>query len=77
MEKYQRSVCDAFSGKLHKYERLYETKHGVVEQCDHCGDRQFFAWDVNDTYYLSYHIRQSLQMYDAVFKINYPDFNLI
>lgn len=76
-DKYQNSVCNEFSGILHKYDRIYDIKYGVVEQCAHCGERMFFAWDVDNTYYLSFHIRSSLQMNDAVFHQNYPNFNLI
>lgn len=77
MDKYQNSVCCEFSGMLHKYEHLYDTNYGVIEECEHCHDRQFFAFDVGDTHYLSYHIRQALQLSDSLFLINYPNFKMI
>lgn len=77
MDKYQQSVCVEETGILHNYQKLYETKHGIVEQCINrsCGDKQFFPWDVPNAEYLSFHIRSALQKWDAVFSVNYPYFN--
>lgn len=74
-DKYQKSLCEEDVGLLHNYQTLYSIKHGVVEQCTLCGDKQFFAHGVPNAEYLSYHIRSALQPNDQLFKINYPNFD--
>lgn len=72
---YQNSTCDEEVGLLHNYNEIYQTEHGVVEQCSICGDKQLFTHGIPNAVYLSYHIRSALQPYDVLFSINYPNFD--
>jgi hypothetical protein len=69
--RYQNSECRG--GYLHKYRIINEYNGGLVERCERCGDKQFFPSNTPNYKYLSYHIRQALQVDDPRFLREYPN----
>ena len=67
-------MCQEDFGLLHDYKILYPHKNGLVEKCKICGDKQFFPENVPNDVYLSYHLRQAIQPFDKLFKVNYPNY---
>lgn len=70
-------MCDESAGLLHNYQFLYQIPKGTIEKCinTYCGEKQFFPNEVPNDVYLSHHIRSALQVADALFKVNYPQFD--
>lgn len=71
---YQNSVCRKKLPYLHDYRPLYHKDGGLVEKCTLCGDKRFFAEKVANHVYLSFHLKQALQLSDPLFRFNYPNY---
>lgn len=63
------SMCGG--GLYHDYQIIRSTVDGVIEQCSRCKDRQFFRHNVNNSHYLSFHLRSALQKRDIRFNREY------
>jgi len=73
MTKYQNSLCDIGNYWLHDFRYVEETKSGILERCSRCGVQMHFPHNVNNAYYLSYHIRSAIQPGDPLFFREYPN----
>jgi hypothetical protein len=69
--RYQNSECKG--GYLHRYVILDNHNGGLIERCDRCGDTKYFPYDTPAHIYMSYHIRQGLQVNDPRFLREYPN----
>lgn len=68
---YFNSLC--LEGKyLHDYEIRKTFNDCVLEVCTRCKDRKQFKLNGSNRYYLSYHIKQTLQPKDKRFYTEYP-----
>lgn len=65
----QNSKCK--DGWLHRYRQIKEFPSGVLEICEICHDRQFFHHKTPNHVYLSYHLRQTLQLNNPRFNKEY------
>jgi hypothetical protein len=69
--RYQNSVCR--NGYLHDFRLVRETDVGFLERCTRCGKQVHFPGNVSNAYYLSFHIRSSLQKGEPLFEHEYPN----
>lgn len=69
MGKYQNSYCKR--NLLHDFKILTQTSDGLLERCARCGLKKHFPNNTPSHVYLSFHIRQSLQVYDPRYHIEY------
>lgn len=71
LRKYQNSVCKGTW--LHNFEILKQTQAGILERCKRCGLPKHFPNQIPNHLYLSWHIRQALQVNDPMFLREYPE----
>ncbi len=68
------SVCG--NGYYHDFRIALTISGRTVEICTRCRTMVAFRTDTPNHVYLSYHLRQALQPYQAQFSREYPSFNI-
>ena len=69
MDETKSKCCDGLW--LHNYKITRTFSDGVEEVCTRCQDRQFFKHNTPSVTYLSYHIKNALQLDDKRFRREY------
>ena len=70
---YSKENSNCLQGLLHDYRIIKTYRDGVVERCTRCKKQVYFRNNVNNTVYLSHHIRSMLQGNDPRFNREYKN----
>ena len=68
--RYGESRCSK-GNYLHKFRELDRNEYGILEKCERCGKRIHFPYDISNTKYLQWHIRDILQASDMAYEHEY------
>lgn len=69
---WQKSICAG--GLLHHFEIARNFEEGVTEICSHCKLRKFFKYKEPNRHYLSFHLKQALQPFQARFNREHKNY---